>query len=208
MFFNLQFPTAMSRILSNATLESANASKKGIRPALEDRLIDMSNFSVSHSKCTSGYHALYAIFDGHGNDKVAKACVKYLPELLASALQSNNDANKALHESVIKLDQTILKHSDVNNSGAVAVIALIDIKENKLWVANVGDSRCIIMSQNEDKNYVEPLSKDHRPDSDELIRIQKHGGFVNKKGYVMNILAVTRAIGDGDVKKSIPTNFY
>jgi serine/threonine protein phosphatase PrpC len=185
-------------------LESAHASKQGVRPSLEDCLIDMPKFNVSHSKCTSGQHALYAVFDGHGSDKVAKACVHLFPELLANCLESHHDINKALHESVIKLDETVLTRVDSNKAGAVTVIALIDVKDNKIWVINVGDARCVIISQKQDKNYVQPLSKEHRPQSKELLRIEQNGGFVNKRGYVMNVLAMTRVIGDGDVKKANP----
>jgi len=197
----------MSRaeIKSNLILESTHSSKQGLRPSLEDRLIDMGNFHVSHSKCTSGHHALYAVFDGHGNEKVAKACVEYYPEVLTKSLQSFDNIDQALHDSVIKLDETILKNEDSKQAGAVAVIALIDMKENKLWVANVGDSRCIIISQNGHDEFIEEsLSKDHRPASNELQRIKRAGGFVNNRGYVMNVLAITRCIGDGDVKKINP----
>jgi len=185
-------------------LDSAHSSKQGVRPTLEDHLTDLSDFQVPNSKCTSGYHALYAVFDGHGNDSVAKACVQYLPKILSKCLEGFDNIEEALNECIISLDATILKNVESSNkAGAVTVIALIDTKQKKMWVVNVGDSRCIMISQRETNN-VEALSKEHRPESEELDRIKKAGGFVGPRGYVMNVLAMTRVIGDGDVKQVNP----
>jgi len=193
-----------SQVEESLILDSAHSSQQGARPTLEDKIIDSANFNIKDSKCTSGNHALYAVFDGHGDDTVAKACIQYLPKILSMCLQKYDDVKKALHECIISLDATILQNvKTANKAGATAVIALIDTSENKLWVANVGDSRCILISQDQ-KNDVDVLTDEHRPVDGELDRIQKAGGFVNPRGYVMNVLAMTRAIGDGDVKKVNP----
>jgi protein phosphatase 2C family protein 2/3 len=191
-----------SQSSSPLKINSAHASKQGRRPTLEDTIVSISNFKVSNSKCTSGNHALYAVFDGHGNDSVSKACVQYLPEILSKCLQSHNNINQALNECIKTLDETIINNIKYSNkAGAVAIISLIDIITKQLWVTNVGDCRCIIITENKG---VSSLSKEHRPYGKELKRIEDAGGFVNARGYVMNVLQMTRVIGDADVKNVNP----
>lgn len=55
--------------------------------------------------------------------------------------------------------------------GSTAVVALV--VENILYVANLGDSRCLLMRDDE---TIE-LTKDHIP-CNELARIHSAGGFV------------------------------
>lgn len=57
--------------------------------------------------------------------------------------------------------------------GSTAVVALI--VEKMLYVANLGDSRCLLMRDDE---CIE-LTKDHLP-CNELARIRYAGGYVNE----------------------------
>ena len=70
---------------------------------------------------------------------------------------------------------------------------VIFIKDNKLYIANAGDSRAIaIMSD----GTVEELSVDHKPESKtELQRIEKAGGTVFN-GRVEGNLNLSRSLGD------------
>lgn len=54
------------------------------------------------------------------------------------------------------------KTGDLDKSGSCAIAVLI--VENMAYVANVGDSRCVL-SKNNGKSFIE-LSQDHRPDRD------------------------------------------
>jgi protein phosphatase 1G len=87
-------------------------------------------------------------------------------------------------------------HSDFTgpSSGSTAVVALL--RGNKLFVANAGDSRCI-MSR---RGKAIDLSVDHKPELDhEKQRIESAGGFVFA-GRVNGSLNLTRAIGDMEFK--------
>jgi protein phosphatase 1G len=83
-------------------------------------------------------------------------------------------------------------HSDFAgpNSGSTACVAVV--RDKQLFVANAGDSRCVISRKNQAYN----LSRDHKPDLEaEKERILKAGGFIHA-GRVNGSLNLSRAIGN------------
>lgn len=78
-----------------------------------------------------------------------------------------------------------------SSSGCTAVLALL--AGNELYVANAGDSRCVVCRN----GAAMDMSLDHKPeDTEELERIQKAGGRVTMDGRVNGGLNLSRAIGD------------
>ncbi|KAL5576152.1 hypothetical protein UlMin_017851 [Ulmus minor] len=89
-------------------------------------------------------------------------------------------------------------HSDFDgpNCGCTACVAII--QDNRLVVANAGDSRCVISRNGQAYN----LSKDHKPELEiEKDRILKAGGFI-QLGRVNGTLNLARAIGDKEFKQN------
>lgn len=88
------------------------------------------------------------------------------------------------------------------DSGCTAVLALL-LDQKHLYVANAGDSRCIVCR---DGKAID-MSEDHKPeDENERRRIEKAGGTISKDGRVNNGLNLSRAIGDHSYKmnESLP----
>ncbi|XP_046964799.1 probable protein phosphatase CG10417 isoform X3 [Vanessa cardui] len=84
-----------------------------------------------------------------------------------------------------------------NDSGCTAVVALL--RGNELYVANAGDSRCIICREGKAID----MSIDHKPeDTPELDRITKAGGKVSNDGRINGGLNLSRAIGDHSYKQN------
>lgn len=83
-------------------------------------------------------------------------------------------------------------------SGSTAVVALL--KDNKIYVANAGDSRCIISKNGE----VFEMSIDHKPNNKvESDRITKAGGKVEKINFQYRVdgnLNLSRALGTSKLK--------
>ena len=76
------------------------------------------------------------------------------------------------------------------DAGCTACIVLI--VKRKIYVANVGDSRCVICEDESPK----ALSEDHKPSLErEYARVEKAGGSI-VHGRVNMKLSLTRAIGD------------
>ena len=84
-------------------------------------------------------------------------------------------------------------------AGCTAVVAVIH--GSKLYVANAGDSRCVLCRGKETVS----LTEDHKPTNpDEERRIKAAGGFVTE-GRINGGLNLSRAIGDMNYKTVCPT---
>ncbi|CAH0406425.1 unnamed protein product [Chilo suppressalis] len=94
-------------------------------------------------------------------------------------------------------EEDILSEEPGSDSGCTAVVALL--KGNELFVANAGDSRCIICREGKAID----MSVDHKPeDTPELERITKAGGKVSNDGRINGGLNLSRAIGDHSYKQN------
>ena len=85
-------------------------------------------------------------------------------------------------------------------TGTTACVCLII--ENTIYIANAGDSRCVIIKK--EKNYkIDMQTKDHRlVDPDEKRRIEVDDEFVDNSNSRLNgVLSLSRSIGDLEYKK-------
>lgn len=90
-----------------------------------------------------------------------------------------------------------LREEPGSDSGCTAVVALIH--DNTLFVANAGDSRCVLSRG----GTAVALSADHKPeDEPERSRIQRAGGVVTNDGRVNGGLNLSRALGDHAYKQN------
>ncbi|KEY72010.1 hypothetical protein S7711_00029 [Stachybotrys chartarum IBT 7711] len=143
--------------------------------------------------------SFFGVFDGHGGDKVALFCGENIHNIILNqdAFKSGNYA-QALKDGFLATDRAILDDPKYEEevSGCTACVSLI--AGNKLYVANAGDSRGVLGI----KGRAKPLSQDHKPQLEsEKNRITAAGGFVDF-GRVNGNLALSRAIGDFEFKKS------
>ncbi|KAL4135117.1 hypothetical protein QTP88_006766 [Uroleucon formosanum] len=84
-------------------------------------------------------------------------------------------------------------------SGCTAVVALI-VDKKKLYVANIGDSRCVVAVHG---SKAIDMSKDHKPrDEPELLRIRAAGARVTYDGRINRDLNLSRAFGDHMYKQN------
>lgn len=103
---------------------------------------------------------------------------QYLGPRLLKDQVSQGDYKQAVHNSFLDTASELKKANvDVRESGTTAVSCAR--RGNKLVVANVGDSRCVL-GRFDGKNWdAVPLSRDHKPsDPLEKARIERVGGFV------------------------------
>eukprot|EP01026_Neomeris_dumetosa_P007256 TRINITY_DN1224_c0_g1_i1.p1 TRINITY_DN1224_c0_g1~~TRINITY_DN1224_c0_g1_i1.p1 ORF type:complete len:418 (-),score=77.48 TRINITY_DN1224_c0_g1_i1:411-1664(-) len=197
-------------------------SLQGPRESMED-VIDV----VKDGPC--GY--MYAgVFDGHGGTEAAnwlkdkfygvilqvlekQQCVEQAEDCdiidifeKADGLSCPVQLRQAIIDSFHEADQQLLKYLETQNddvksqAGSTATVALV--RKDKVFVANVGDSRAVLCC--EDNTYLD-LTREHRvwgrgsEVQSETERVQQAGGWI-KDGRVCDILAVSRAFGDWEFK--------
>ena len=136
------------------------------------------------------------MFDGHGGESCSEHAAMHLGRHIQSRTDSGSDIDTVLHDSFKAVDDEYKVDGELSNDGTTAVVALIH--EKSLTVANVGDSRAILICHD---GTVHLLTDDHKPDrSDEKARIEGIGGEVQQEegdvARVNGLLAVSRALGD------------
>lgn len=141
--------------------------------------------------------AFFGVYDGHGGDRAALFTGEHLHKIVARQPTFGlQDWGQALKDGFLSTDRAVLREGNGDPSGCAATTALV--AGNKIVVANAGDSRTILAV----KGVAKPLSFDHKPQNEgERARICAAGGFVDMERVNGN-LALSRAIGDFDFKKS------
>ncbi|KAI9892271.1 MAG: Protein phosphatase 2C 2 [Vezdaea aestivalis] len=146
-----------------------------------------------------GRLSFFGVYDGHGGSKVAQYTGENMHNIIAKqgAFGSGN-YEQALKDGFLATDRAILSDPlyEEEVSGCTASVAIVS--KTKIYVANAGDSRTVLGV----KGRAKPLSFDHKPQNEgEKARITAAGGFVDF-GRVNGNLALSRAIGDFEFKKS------
>lgn len=96
--------------------------------------------------------------------------------------------DRAITKAYEKTDQEILSRSpDLGQGGSTAVTAIL-VDGRKLWVANVGDSRAVLLKGGE----VIQMSTDHDPNLE-------RGTIENKGGFVSNMPGVSAFLPTGQL---------
>ena len=123
----------------------------------------------------------FAIFDGHGGELCSSFLKKNFLNYLIEDKNFPNDIKESLLNTIKKIEKEFnnkyvdILNNNIDFSGSCALILLII--ENKIYIANVGDSRAIISLNQGNKIY--PLTIDHKPNNPkEFERIIKIGGKV------------------------------
>ncbi|CAK7563136.1 MAG: Protein phosphatase 2C 2 [Sporothrix epigloea] len=175
---------------------------QGWRISMEDAhttVLDLlENFPLA-AKSHSSKISFFGVYDGHGGDKVALFAGDHVHKIVAKQ-ESFKKCNYelALKDGFLATDRAILNDPRYEEevSGCTACVTLIT--DDKIYCANAGDSRAVLGV----KGRAKPLSFDHKPQNDgEKARITAAGGFVDF-GRVNGNLALSRAIGDFEFKKS------
>ncbi|KAJ4206593.1 Protein phosphatase 2C 2, variant 2 [Fusarium falciforme] len=170
---------------------------QGWRISMEDAhtaVLDLDTNKTHSSKLS-----FFGVFDGHGGDKVALFAGANIHNIIFKQdTFKSGDYAQGLKDGFLATDRAILNDPKYEEevSGCTACVSLI--AGNKLYLANAGDSRGVLGI----KGRAKPLSQDHKPQlENEKNRITAAGGFVDF-GRVNGNLALSRAIGDFEFKKS------
>lgn len=215
------------RVISNQALPVAAKEEKGVgiaetqgkRPQMEDtHVVDEFDFSILNEK----HHIkILAVFDGHSGGVAAKFASEnlvgylkhYLEQCKFSNLGEQGNIYNALTLALVNLgesckESTLTLNSGIlhaHESGTAAVVACL-VDGHKLFVANAGDSRALIIH---DEGVIH-ATEDAAPD---IIHhregVEKRGGNITyktegSKGRVSGDLAMTSALGDARLPSITP----
>lgn len=209
----------------NAQYQYAVANCQGWRTTQEDAHLAIPNFQKNTSlfgvfdghngpevaQWLAKYFPLSLFKNNNFNKGLIKEGLREIFMILDESLVTDK-VNETLFEMHKKKQQEL----SAENGSAVKVLPDIDPKKHKLaefvgstgvvlvikndtyYVANVGDTRCILMRN----KHAILLSHDHKAElPDEKARIEKAGGFV-KNGRVSGMLDVSRSFGDAMFKQT------
>lgn len=208
---------------------------QGARAYMEDR------YSVVERLFDEEEHAesspsLMAVYDGHNGAYASEYARRRFKDLLGESEELIEVSRRAQHvemteedvASVRKLlvdafatvDAEILQRTSILNKRDGSTVLLGLLVGGKLFVANLGDSRGVLVrvdatgdDEEEDRELsVTRLSVDHKPDlKKETRRVEKAGGKVIFSGcwrvahdQVPLRLAISRSLGDHPLKLNLP----
>lgn len=160
--------------------QTAARSKKGYVP-YNSRKQNQDAMLVRENLNDNPDVSVYGVFDGHGEfgELVSGYCRDHLPSFLEQEDSLVSDPVAALLSATANMCSALTRTA-INRqfSGTTAVYGLRVGK--KMYVANIGDSRCIIVRRGASGTLeVVALSYDHKPETPaEKTRILRAGGRV------------------------------
>lgn len=173
------------------------AACQGHRPTMEDRHLVIELGLVFGGEVIKT--TVCGLFDGHAGSSASQFMREHLAEHLKAALEKNiseriteESVFRSLKECFRTLNETYEEMRVVGGTTAVVAIIL----NGKIYIANVGDSRAILLVN----GRVIQLSQDAKPDD---VRFEKKiialGGCVQffQGAYRVNgVVSTARAVGD------------
>ena len=120
-------------------------SMQGWRFAMEDAHAVVLDLEAANGKL----NCFFAVYDGHGGSNVAKfAGLNVHQRLAKEEAYRNGDYEVALKNAFLGTDEDILAEPTQSNaeypSDGCTAIATLFTHDNKIYVANAGDSRCVL----------------------------------------------------------------
>lgn len=144
--------------------------------------------------CYSVSEHMVGVYDGHGGSEVSEYVSKHLPRVF----ETTQDFVVAFEQ----VDKDMEEFDSVMHRMAGTTATCVHFGSQSICVANVGDSRAILIPSNREEGVQVLTVEDNcRTNVEEVNRIKQCGGRVVEH-RVDRILAVTRAIGDGDFRDS------
>lgn len=147
---------------------------------------------------------LFMVADGMGGhnagDYASKHAVEKIVEVIESNTQETDSENilqKAIDDANTHINQMAKSNESLKGMGTTLVAVTVDVEENHVLVANVGDSRMYIIN-----DFITQITKDHS-----LVEEMVDMGGIDREAARMhpdkNI--ITRAVG---VKEYVLVDFF
>ena len=200
----------------------ANTHEGLIRNYNEDRVSIIINMNrpLNYKKNRWPKVSFFGIYDGHGGKQCAEYLRDNLHKFISNDISFPENIPQAIKNGFLYAEKDFLNNYAlskdneciIDKSGSCAIILLI--VDNKIYIANCGDSRAIMSINNE----LREITIDHKPNfPNEKKRIYENGGQVYQSQTPINNnntdqlligpfrvfpgrLSVSRTIGDVEAK--------
>jgi len=164
----------------------------GSRQYQEDEYTCIDNLSLGKGP------AYFGIFDGHGSDLFSSYISSHLHTTIfnTEAFKLGN-TTEAIREGILQTDKELFERFQEYGGGSTATVVVV--RENRVYLGNVGDSRAVLAEEGKHGIRAIRLSRDHKPDdADEKERITKAGGIVwqGRVRGTESAINMSRALGD------------
>ena len=140
------------------------------------------------------FHNLYIVADGMGGHKAGDYASRYTIERVVASVSRNTGEEPIaiMKEAINKANELLVAESreDESKSGMGTTLVIGTIIGNKLFVANIGDSRLYVVGQN-----MRQITRDHSL-VDEMVRLGEINADEARVHPDKNI--ITRAVGTSD----------
>ncbi|GAX81252.1 hypothetical protein CEUSTIGMA_g8684.t1 [Chlamydomonas eustigma] len=164
----------------NYTIRFAFVTQRGYYPDAPEKANQDSLCTHPHFGGDSE-QALFGVFDGHGEygTQCAQFAKEKIPENLLNNAQFVVSPELAYHRSMVMTNAQLhrLQEIDDSMSGTTAITVLL--RGRMLYIANVGDSRCVLAERQGDRLVACDMSFDQTPfRRDECERVKRCGARV------------------------------
>ncbi len=186
--------TVWMETITRSGVRAHVAAMQGMRPTMED--------ATAMRTCEGVI--VFGLFDGHGGPSVATKAARSLCDMIAirvaRALRAGTDFNSA---TTVVSKECFQEFNDGLNRartvGSCAVVSIIDPTHTHVAVANVGDSRAVVKNGKQ----LRSMTTDHNyKNTGEVKRVEMEGGYI-EGGRLEGTLAITRALGDTEIKAGL-----
>ena len=217
-------------IISNIGIKGCKSITQAGKERTGHRKKNQDNYIIEKNLNTIQGFNLFAVLDGHGENGhiVSQLASKYLVKKFTEITNQFKDIESIYNffkqsdfqkiiDIFLKIDNEIIeqKKFDISLSGSTCVL-VIQLGDH-LICSNIGDSRAILIYEENNENKIFELSYDSKPDvPEEKKRINLMGGTVDKvtdengektgpyRVYIKNMdqpgLAMSRSFGDKKAK--------
>ena len=141
--------------------------------------------------------SLFAVFDGHGGEYVSQYLKENFSEFLKKTINSkyNSRFTQILKESIENIDKYFDNSEEAKKCGSTGTIVVVN--NRNIYCANVGDSKCYYINENE----AIQITEDHNCNNKVEVDTLKNKGVAVFRGRVYGSLNLTRSFGDTEFKK-------
>mmetsp|Transcript_8857 Transcript_8857/g.8934 ORF Transcript_8857/g.8934 Transcript_8857/m.8934 type:complete len:389 (+) Transcript_8857:260-1426(+) len=163
-----KFPITYFSVHTHRGFAAANPDKKN-----QDAIA-----TIQHNESKS---LVIACMDGHGmfGEIVSQYVTKRLEESLCDHTNFTTNLHGAITDTITSIEQEVFATPSIDCETSGTTLTMAVIRGNTVTVANVGDSRVVIIRKEKNGVKVLPLTYDHTPElEEERDRILSAGGRV------------------------------